>query len=84
MHVSPDVGNGKSTKVGECQRKAALQYAARYHCLVEEWHDCEEFMPKPKEKLIHMEKKLKAEKHRTEWCAAASKYRCTRCGRKKS
>ena len=28
----------------------ALQYAASFHCLVEEWKDCEELRPKPKEK----------------------------------
>ena len=28
----------------------ALQYAASFHCLVEEWKDCEELKPKPKEK----------------------------------
>ena len=27
---------------------AALQYAASFHCLVEEWKDCEELKPKPK------------------------------------
>ena len=26
---------------------AALQYAASFHCVVEEWHDCEELKPKP-------------------------------------
>ena len=31
---------------------AALQYAANIHCLVEEWKDCEELKPKPKEKWI--------------------------------
>ena len=29
---------------------AALQYAASCHCLEEEWKDCEELKPKPKEK----------------------------------
>ena len=29
---------------------AALQYAASFHCLVEEWKDCEELKPKPKER----------------------------------
>ena len=29
---------------------AALQHAARFHCLVEEWKDCENLKPKPKEK----------------------------------
>ena len=27
---------------------AAWQYAASFHCLVEEWKDCEELKPKPK------------------------------------
>ena len=27
----------------------ALQYAASFHCLVEQWEDCEELKPKPKE-----------------------------------
>ena len=31
---------------------AALQYAAGFHCLVEEWHCCEELKPKPKDKFI--------------------------------
>ena len=30
---------------------AALQYAASFHCLVEEWKDCEELKPQPKEKV---------------------------------
>ena len=29
----------------------ALQNAASFHCLVEEWKDCEELRPKPKEKV---------------------------------
>ena len=29
---------------------AGLQYAASFHFLVEEWKDCEELKPKPKEK----------------------------------
>ena len=31
--------------------KAALKYAASFHCLVEDWKDCEELRPKPKEKM---------------------------------
>ena len=30
---------------------AALQYVARFQCVAEEWQDCEEPKPKPKEKL---------------------------------
>ena len=35
----------------------ALQYAASFHCLVEQWKDCEELRPKPKEKLIFVTRK---------------------------
>ena len=31
---------------------AALQYAASFHCLVEQWKDCEELLPKPKAKWV--------------------------------
>ena len=60
---------------------AALQYAASIHCLVEEWKDCEELKPKPKEKWILVDKKSEETKHRTEWCAEADRYRLMRCGR---
>ena len=60
---------------------AALQYAASFHCVVEQWKDCEELKPKPKEKRIFVDKKSEESKHRTEWCAEADKYRCMRCGR---
>ena len=59
---------------------AALQYAASFHCSVEEWKDCEELKPKPKEKLTFVDQK-EVTIHRTEWCAEANKYRCMRCGR---
>ena len=35
---------------------AALQYAASFHCLAEQWKDCEELKPKPKEKWIFVDK----------------------------
>ena len=60
---------------------AALQYAASIHCLVEEWKDCEELEPKPKEKWTFANQKREETKHRTEWCAEADWYRCVRCGR---
>ena len=59
----------------------ALQYAASFHCLVEEWKDCEEFKPKPKEKWRFVDRKSEGMKHRTEWCAEANRYRCMGCGR---
>ena len=34
---------------------AALQNAASFHCLVEQWKDCEELKPKPKEKWTFVE-----------------------------
>ena len=59
---------------------AALQYAASFHCLVEELKDCDELKLKPKEKWIFVDQKKEETKHRTEWCAEAEKYRCMRCG----
>ena len=38
---------------------AALQYAASFHCLVEEWNDCEELKPRPKEKWISWIRKVR-------------------------
>ena len=59
----------------------ALQYAASLHCLVEEWKDCEELKPKPKEKWSFIDKRSEGMKHRTEWCEEADRYRCMRYGR---
>ena len=36
---------------------AVLQYAASFHCLVEEWKDCEELKPKSKERWTLVDKK---------------------------
>ena len=55
---------------------AALQYAASFHCPAEQWKDCEELGPKPKEKWIVVDKKSENTEHRTEWCAEADTYRC--------
>ena len=68
----------------QCSKKevyTALQYAGSFHCLVEEWKDCEELKPKPREKWNFVDKKSEETKRRTEWCAGANKYRCMRCGR---
>ena len=56
----------------------ALQCAASFHCLVEEWKDCEEFKPEPKEKWRFVDRKSEGMKHRTEWCAQAERIRCMR------
>ena len=53
---------------------AALQYAASFHCLVEEWKDCEELKPKPKKKWIFVDWEKERAKYRTEWCAETNKY----------
>ena len=46
---------------------------------MEEWKDCEELKPKPKEKWVSVDEKREETKHRTEWCADGNKYRCMRC-----
>ena len=48
--------------------------------LVEQWHICEELKPRLRSSVaqhgvVLRVDKVVAEKHRTEWCAAASKYR---------
>ena len=35
----------------------ALQYAASFHCSVEEWKDCVELRPKPKQKWFFVDKR---------------------------
>ena len=57
----------------------ALQYAASFHCLVEQWKDCEELEPEPKEKWSFVDKRSEGMKRRTEWCAEANRYRCMGC-----
>ena len=57
------------------------QERASFHCLVEQWKDCEELKPKPKEKRCFVDWRSEGMKHRTEWCAEADRYRCMRCGR---
>ena len=47
---------------------------------MEEWEDCEELKPGQKEKWTMVNKTREARMRRTEWCAAATKYRCIRCG----
>ena len=53
----------------------ALQCAASFHCLVEEWKDCEELKHKPKEKWSFVDKRSERMKHRTGRCAEANRYR---------
>ena len=62
---------------------AALRCAASFHCLVEEWKDCEELKPNSREKGAFVDQKREETMHRTEWCAQPDRYRCMRCGRGK-
>ena len=39
-------------KQGREEVYVALQYAASFHCFVEQWKDCEELEPKPKERKV--------------------------------
>ena len=55
-----------------------MAVAARFHCLVQEWQDCEEVGPKPR---FLSTKKGEAKTHRTERSAATRRCRCVRCGR---
>ena len=59
----------------------SLQHAASFHCLVEEWKDCEEVRPRAERKVEFVDKRREKMKHRTERCAEANKYRCMRCGK---
>ena len=56
---------------------AVLQYAARFHCLVKDWKDCEEHKPQPKDKWNFVDQKREETKHRTEWFATANKQHKT-------
>ena len=71
----------EATKQEREEVYVALQYVANFHCLVEEWKDCEELRPKPKEKWSFVDKRRERMKHRTECCAEANSYRCMRCGK---
>ena len=42
---------------------AGLQYAASFHCLVEEWKDFEELKPRPKEKRVLVYKSVLQQTH---------------------
>ena len=42
---------------------AGLQYAASFHCLVEEWKDCEELKPRPEDKWVLVYKSVWQQTH---------------------
>ena len=41
---------------------------SQFHCLVEEWKDCEELKPQPKERWTFSDKKREETVHRSECC----------------
>ena len=59
---------------------AALQYAASFHCLVEEWKDCEKL--KPSQRIVGLCEQKSGSKDASHGvvCAAYT-YRCIRLGR---
>ena len=57
---------------------ATFQYAASFCCVVENLS----LSQKKEKKWIFADKQMEAKKHQTEWCVAANKYRCMRCGRR--
>ena len=60
---------------------AVLQYAASFHCLVEDGRIVKSDQAEANEKWIFVDKKSEETKHRTEWCAEANMHRCMRCGK---
>ena len=38
----------RRSELAPCSRKETLHHAASFHCLMEDWQDCEELKPKPK------------------------------------
>ena len=57
----------ETVKQGREEVHVALQYAASFHLLVEQWKDCEELEPKPKEKWSFVDKRSEGMEHRTVW-----------------
>ena len=76
-------GTGKDKYYSTRERRGvrSLTVCSQLSLFGEEWKDCEELKPQPRAKMTYMDKKREETKHRTEWCANASKYRCLRCGK---
>ena len=86
-----------SLQDGEARDDALGEVCSRRHVEVQQKRDvaicslfslsgggvasCEELRLEPKDKCTFVDTKVEAKKHRTEWCVAASKYRCMRCVR---
>ena len=71
-----DEGSWRKREQRQCSRSEKrctqpLQYAASFHCLLEEWKDCAEVKPKAKRKVDFRGPEIEETKHRTEWCAEA-------------
>ena len=68
-----ELANDGAVKDGVQRREvvhAAFQCAASFPCFVEGWHDCEELEPNLINEWVFVDKNKKAQRHRTEWCAA--------------
>ena len=51
------MAEARAKTVQHGREEVFLQYATSFHCLVEEWKDCEKLMPKPREKWIFVDKR---------------------------
>ena len=63
-----------------CTRPCSMQLAFTMCCRI--GTIVKNLKLQPKEKLTFVDQQWEAAKHRTEWCAATGKYRCTRSGRR--
>ena len=58
----------------------AVEHVAHFLCLVNEWVDREDILPK-EEHMEVCEQSEEANEHRMEWCVGINRSRCTRCSR---
>ena len=86
-------GNGEKKKQDELAKDGAMLDVGEgpatterfsrhcFHCLVEECTISKSSSRNQKQSCFLWTKKVEAKSHRTEWCAAANKYRCMKYGR---
>ena len=80
-------GSWRKQEQRQCSRseKRCMQRCSVQPAFTAQWKNGRTVMSsiklKPKEKWTFVDQKREETKHRTEWCAEASKYRCMRCGR---
>ena len=81
----PDQGYGRSEscycETGERGSVHSLAICSQLPLFSGGQENCEDFRPKPKEKLYFVDRRRERVMHRTEWCAEANKCRCMRCGK---